>query len=191
MANTSRGCEPRRSTVSSPTRTSRLPSSAIDREGVRVTSSPSSTAGLCHLHRPLPYVVPLHVAAPETDSVGRNVNGRVDMSRSGFARRLVKVFVVVAAVGVLAACEPLPPPQAGSVLIGCDRADERVEITVTSHLDPTCVYTSGFDITASDVVFDCQDALIKGPAGAGGRGIRVETPVDTPLSDVTIRNCNV
>lgn len=113
------------------------------------------------------------------------------MSRSGFARRLVKVFVVVAAVGVLAACEPLPPPQAGSVLIGCDRADERVEITVTSHLDPTCVYTSGFDITASGVTLDCQRAVIRSAPGAGGRGIRVETPVDTPLSDVTIRNCNV
>jgi parallel beta-helix repeat protein len=95
------------------------------------------------------------------------------------------------AVVALVACEPLPPPEQGSVLIGCERADERVEVTVTSHLDPSCVYTLGFDITTSDVTLDCQGATIRSAPGAGGRGILVATPVDTPLQGVTVRNCTV
>jgi parallel beta-helix repeat protein len=99
------------------------------------------------------------------------------------------VVVVVA----LAACEPvvLPPPDEGSVLVGCDRADERVRLTVSSHLDPACAYTQGFDITTSDVTLDCQGAVIRSAPGAGGHGIRIVTPVDTPLADVTVRNCKV
>jgi len=105
--------------------------------------------------------------------------------------RVWRYAAVVAAIGVLAACEPLPPPEAGSELIGCDRADERVQITATSHLDPACIYTRGFDISTSGVTLDCQRAVIRSAPGAGGRGIQIHTPIDTPLSNVTIRNCNV
>jgi parallel beta-helix repeat protein len=97
-------------------------------------------------------------------------------------------------LGAVVACEPpppLPPPQEGSVLVGCDRADERVQLTVSSHLDPACVYTLGFDVTASGVTLDCQGAAIRSAPGAGGQGIRIVTPIDTPLSDVTVRNCTV
>jgi parallel beta-helix repeat protein len=109
----------------------------------------------------------------------------------GARRRSVVWVGVLASVGALAACEPLPPPAPGSVLAGCDRAGERIQVTVTTHLDPACTYTAGFDITASDVTLDCQGALIRSPEGAGGRGILVATPVDQPLHDVTVRNCTV
>jgi parallel beta-helix repeat protein len=92
---------------------------------------------------------------------------------------------------VVVSCQPLPPPAAGSRLVGCDRANDRVELTATSHLDPRCVYTRGFEITESGVTLDCQGAVIRSAPGAGGRGIEIHTPVDVPLHDVTVRNCNV
>jgi parallel beta-helix repeat protein len=99
----------------------------------------------------------------------------------------------VVAVGVVTACGPvlLPPPDAGSQLIGCERAGERVQVTVTSHLDPGCVYTAGFDIETSGVTLDCQGATIRSTEGAGGRGIQIHTPIDVPLTAVTVRNCHV
>ncbi|HMG40045.1 MAG TPA: right-handed parallel beta-helix repeat-containing protein [Acidimicrobiales bacterium] len=102
------------------------------------------------------------------------------------------LVVGMALVGVVA-CEPepLPPPGEGSVLVGCDRAGERVQVTVTSHLDPACDYTRGLDVTASDVTLDCQGAAIRTTGTPGGSGILVSTPIDTPLHDVTIRNCHV
>ena len=106
-------------------------------------------------------------------------------------RVVVRCVAVVVALGAWAACQPLPPPDAGSVLIGCDRADERVQVTVTSHLDPDCVYTRGFDISASGVTLDCQGAVVRSAEGAGGRGIQIHTPIDTALTDVTVRNCHV
>ena len=107
-------------------------------------------------------------------------------------RRLVAMGVGAAlALTAVAACEPLPPPDGGSVLIGCDRADERVVVTASSHLDPACTYTAGLDISTSGVTLDCQGATIRSAPGAGGRGIRVSTPVDTPLAGVTVRNCTV
>ncbi|HEY8543953.1 MAG TPA: right-handed parallel beta-helix repeat-containing protein, partial [Acidimicrobiales bacterium] len=76
-------------------------------------------------------------------------------------------------------------------LVGCDRADERIVLTASAHLDPSCTYTAGVDITASGVTLDCQGATIRSPEGAGGRGILIATPIDTPLSGVTVRNCHV
>ena len=105
-------------------------------------------------------------------------------------RLIVTGGAAVLALSSLVACEP-PPPEEGSVLIGCDRADERVQVTETSHLDPDCTYTLGVDIAASGVTLDCQGATIRSAPGAGGRGILVATPIDTPLHDVTVRNCTV
>jgi hypothetical protein len=51
----------------------------------------------------------------------------------------------------------------GSQLIGCDQADDHLTISVSSHLDPSCTWTRGVDIVASDVVFDCQGAHIAAP----------------------------
>jgi parallel beta-helix repeat protein len=109
----------------------------------------------------------------------------------GRSRVALKGALAITAFVVLAACQPLPPPEAGSQLVGCDQADDRVELTSTSHLDPRCVYTRGFEITESGVTLDCQGAVIRSAPGAGGRGIEVHTPVETPLSDVTVRNCHL
>jgi len=75
------------------------------------------------------------------------------------------------------------------VTIGCDQAATRIQVTVSSVLDPTCTYTAGLDITASDVVLDCNHALIQ--RVGGGVGILVSTPSDVDMANVTIRNCRV
>lgn len=110
-------------------------------------------------------------------------------------RRSVVVTVVVALglIGSLVACEPLPPPQpdAGSALIPCSQADQRVVITASSHLDPSCTYTQGIEITASHVTLDCVNGLIKSAEGADGVGILVHVPTDVDLTDVTIKRCQV
>src|SRR3954468_24779008 len=57
-----------------------------------------------------------------------------------------------------------PPPAArpgAPVVLGCDRAAERVQVTASSVLDPACTYTAGVDIRASDVTLDCRGALIQ------------------------------
>lgn len=82
----------------------------------------------------------------------------------------------------------IAPPGPGSVALGCPAADTRIELTASSHLDPSCVWTRGFDITASNVVLDCQGATI---AGTSGRGIEVVAPIDVDLTGVVIRNCRV
>ena len=83
-------------------------------------------------------------------------------------------------------------PEVGSVAIGCAQAGDRIEITQSSHLDPSCDWTAGFDITASDVVFDCRGAVVSGVAPYKGlRGIHVKAPTDVALEHVTVRNCIV
>ncbi|MEQ8842736.1 MAG: right-handed parallel beta-helix repeat-containing protein [Acidimicrobiales bacterium] len=73
--------------------------------------------------------------------------------------------------------------------LDCSEADQRHELTAGVRLDPTCVWSEGFDITASDVVLDCQGALIRNDGG--GRGIDVSSPVDIPMSGVVVRGCVV
>ena len=70
-----------------------------------------------------------------------------------------------------------------------DQANTLVTITASSHLDPSCTWTRGVEIVASDVVLDCQGAHI---VTADRRfGIHVVTPADVDMSNVTIRNCRV
>lgn len=109
---------------------------------------------------------------------------------SRVVRRLSIGAVAMVAVAGLAACEPLPPPEEGSVLVGCAQAGSRVTLTTSSHLDPACVY-AGFDIRSSGVTLDCQGATIRSAPGAGGRGIEVISPAGVAMTDVTIRNCTV
>lgn len=85
----------------------------------------------------------------------------------------------------LAGAAPAPESQ----LVDCSQADTRVEITVSSHLDPSCVWTRGLRITASDVVLDCQGARLYGPDRQ--RGIEISAPTDTALSNITVRNCEI
>lgn len=83
----------------------------------------------------------------------------------------------------------LPPVEPGSVLLGCERAAERVVLTESTHLDASCEWTAGFEINTSDVVLDCRGATIR--KTGGGRGIEISSPIDTALVDVTVRNCRV
>jgi parallel beta-helix repeat protein len=119
------------------------------------------------------------------------------MIRSAARRRVVVVLVALLAAS---ACRPVLQDTgitrlAGDVdessqLIGCDRAAERVNVTVTSHLDPSCTYTGGFDVTASNVVFDCRGARIETTTG-DGRGIGVRSPATVAQANVVVRNCVV
>lgn len=104
-------------------------------------------------------------------------------------KSIVAGLAVLALLAGLSACKPVP--DTGSTLIGCERASERITVAVSSHLDPSCTYTGGFDIRTSGVTLDCLGAVIRSDPGAGGRGILIETPIDTPLHDVTVRRCNV
>jgi parallel beta-helix repeat protein len=94
---------------------------------------------------------------------------------------------VVAAAGVCPA--PAGAVDPGSQLIGCDQADRQVTIAVSSHLDPSCTWTRGVEIVASDVVLDCQGAHIAAPDRR--TGILITAPVDVALSNIVVRNCHV
>jgi hypothetical protein len=77
----------------------------------------------------------------------------------------------------------------GSQLLGCELADTKVTISTSSHLDPSCTWTRGIEIVASDVTLDCQGALI---ASTNRRyGIYIVAPTDVALSNIRVRNCNV
>jgi len=67
---------------------------------------------------------------------------------SGHVLGLLPAAVLLGLVGVAAAVEP------GSELITCDRADQRLRLTASAHLDPSCVWTRGVEITASKVTLD-------------------------------------
>ncbi|MFN8640475.1 MAG: right-handed parallel beta-helix repeat-containing protein [Candidatus Binatia bacterium] len=90
---------------------------------------------------------------------------------------------------------PDPTPVAtvapDSTLVGCEQAASRIAVTASVHLDPSCVYTRGLDVTASNVTLDCRGAAIVRDPAVNGTGIQIQTPADTPLHDVTVRNCHV
>ena len=101
---------------------------------------------------------------------------------------LARALGILASMAVLAA-PALATPDPGSQLIDCSQADTRVDITVSSHLDPSCTWTRGVRILASDVVLDCQGARLYGPSRQ--RGIEISAPTTTALQNVTVRNCVV
>lgn len=98
-------------------------------------------------------------------------------------------LTLLAGVALAALAAPAAAVDPGSELITCDRAGERVEITASSHLDPSCTWTRGIEILASNVTLDCQDALIAAPDRR--YGVYIHAPTDTPLSNITVRNCHV
>ncbi len=98
---------------------------------------------------------------------------------------LLGLFAALAALTPVAGAAPAP----GSQLIDCSQAGDRVDITVSSHLDPSCVWTRGVRITASNVVLDCQGARLYGPDRQ--RGVEITAPTDTALSNITVRNCQI
>ena len=98
-------------------------------------------------------------------------------------------FSLVGVLGALLASPVLADPEPGSQLIDCSHADERVDITVTSHLDPSCTWTRGVRILASNVTLDCQGARLYGPDKQ--RGVEISAPTDTALANITVRNCQI
>lgn len=104
-------------------------------------------------------------------------------------RRGVAIFLALAAGAISLAVAP-PPAGAAPVLIGCDQAANRVEITADSELDPSCTYTAGFDIRTSNVTLDCKGATIDAAVDQGV-GILISTPNDVDLSGVTVTGCHV
>jgi parallel beta-helix repeat protein len=106
------------------------------------------------------------------------------------------------AVVALAACQPLANPELplgddtgtvdpASVLIGCGQATQHLVVTVTSHLDPSCTYSGGIEVTQSHVTLDCRGAHVDAGTGRSGVGILVHSPAAVALTDVTVRNCVV
>jgi parallel beta-helix repeat protein len=83
--------------------------------------------------------------------------------------------------GTAAAVDP------GSQLITCDRKDERIDLTGSAHLDPSCTWTRGVEILASNVTLDCQGAHIAAPDRR--YGVYIHAPADVPLTNITVRNC--
>jgi parallel beta-helix repeat protein len=104
--------------------------------------------------------------------------------------RLAPMFALAVALAAsLASARIVEAVAPDSELIGCERADDRLTISVSSHLDPSCTWTRGVDIVASDVVFDCQGAHI---ATTDRRyGILITAPTDVALSNITVRNCHI
>ncbi len=105
---------------------------------------------------------------------------------------LAAVTIVLAAAGcdpVLPAGAPIGEPGSTSTLIGCDAADTFLTITADTHLDPSCTYTQGIEVTASDVTLDCRGARIVDVAGNRSLGVHVHVPVGQDLTGVVVRNC--
>jgi parallel beta-helix repeat protein len=101
------------------------------------------------------------------------------------------VGVVGLLFGAVMGCVPDEEPPPDSQLIGCESADERIEITGNSHLDPSCIYSKGFDIHTSKVTLDCRGARVRQGPGAGSRGINIQARAASELENVTVRNCRV
>ncbi|MCB0831220.1 MAG: right-handed parallel beta-helix repeat-containing protein [Solirubrobacterales bacterium] len=92
------------------------------------------------------------------------------------------------ATGPASADDPYPDP--GFPVIPCSSADDTVVLTADAQLDPSCTYTKGVEITASDVTLDCRGASVA-TEKTKGVGILIETPADQNLDQVTVRNCEV
>ncbi|MBN1527611.1 MAG: right-handed parallel beta-helix repeat-containing protein [Thermoleophilaceae bacterium] len=76
-------------------------------------------------------------------------------------------------------------------MIPCSQAGERVVLTSSARLDPSCSYTEGFEITASNVTLDCRGAVLDATGRGGNAGILVHTDVSSDLRRITIRNCDI
>jgi parallel beta-helix repeat protein len=103
-------------------------------------------------------------------------------------QKLIRLALLATALSTL----PLAEARAvdpSSELITCDHADEKVKLEVSSHLDPSCTWTRGVEILASDVVLDCQGAHIAAPDNR--YGVLIETTTDVPLSNIVVRNCYI
>jgi parallel beta-helix repeat protein len=104
-------------------------------------------------------------------------------------KALAPLALAALAAGSLRAALAAAAVDPASQLIGCDQADTQVTVSASSHLDPTCTWTRGVEIVASDVTLDCQGAHIAAPDRR--YGVHVVAPSDVALSNVTVRNCHI
>jgi hypothetical protein len=104
---------------------------------------------------------------------------------------LLALLTAAALAGWLSAVGPAAALDLQPQLLGCDQAGDRVKIKTSSSilLDPSCTWTEGVDITASNVTLDCQGAHIV--TTDRRYGIHIVAPADEALSDVTVRGCHV
>lgn len=105
--------------------------------------------------------------------------------------RLGAVALLIGACAALAGTAHAdgPYPDPGFPIVPCSSADQPVDLTGDAQLDPSCVYSGGIEITASDLTLDCRGASVAG--GSKGVGIQIQAPADQDLSGVTVRNCAV
>jgi len=103
--------------------------------------------------------------------------------------RDLRPLVLAAAASAVLLARAAHAVDPGSQLIGCDQANQPVTISVSSHLDPSCTWTRGVEIIASDVVLDCQGAHIAAPDRRFG--VHIVAPTDVALSNITVRNCHI
>lgn len=101
------------------------------------------------------------------------------------------IRVVFGVMGAWMLMASVQAQAATPVVIGCDKASSKITLTSSAVLDPTCTYTGGVEITASNVELDCRGALIQDVTGSGSRGILITSDVSVPLANVTVRNCEI
>ncbi|MFN8602013.1 MAG: right-handed parallel beta-helix repeat-containing protein [Candidatus Binatia bacterium] len=82
---------------------------------------------------------------------------------------------------------------APTTVIGCDQAGSLIQLTASGDyaLDPSCTYTAGIEISASDVDLDCRHAVLDDVEGNDGRGIHVTAPIDVALKNVRVHGCDI
>jgi Right handed beta helix region len=119
-----------------------------------------------------------------------------DFGGRGRAAAVVAVMLVVGAACVPPHRDSPIDPVVGALdpasrLLGCDHAAQRLVVAGPTHLDPSCTYTGGVDISTSGATLDCRGARIEAGPGAAGPGILIDTPATAALADVTVRNCIV
>ncbi len=108
--------------------------------------------------------------------------------RAGLAAAIALTGTLAVMAAPAGASEPYPDP--GFPLVPCPGAGEVAVLTESGQLDPTCDYSGGVEITASDVTLDCRGVPVETEAEKGA-GIKVHTPVDEDMSGVVVRNCVV
>ena len=104
------------------------------------------------------------------------------------ARRTLVLAAIVASTLTLGAssARAVDPD---SQLVGCDQANQQIELTASAHLDPSCTYTRGVEILTSNVTLDCQGAHIV--TSDRRYGVYIHAPQSESLQNVTVRNCHV
>jgi len=105
------------------------------------------------------------------------------------AWKLLIIIMFAVAVACVAAATETGVIELESQLVSCDRADTRVTIAASARLDPSCTWTKGFRIVASNLMLNCQGARIV--TTDGRYGILITTPSDVALANITVRNCHV